>query len=174
MRTAPRCAPQRPTGVARHGKRLTHHGFSGTPLPWIRKTGDFSAMPASPYDHRVSIHVTGAMHTRLTRLADDRNLPIAELARDALREYLDQQEDVHGSRKHFTKGFQRRIDFIEWQLFVLLWLVARSFAYLISNASGKKLAPETLIEQSLKLAQERRVWMTDQLLNTSSRPEEDQ
>ncbi len=131
-------------------------------------------MPASPYDHRVSIHVTGAMHTRLTRLADDRNLPIAELARDALREYLDQQEDVQGSRKHFTKGFQRRMDFIEWQLFVLLWLVARSFAYLISNASGKKLAPETLIEQSLKLAQERRVWMTDQLLNTSSRPEEDQ
>lgn len=131
-------------------------------------------MPASPYDHRVSIHVTGAMHTRLTRLADDRNLPIAELARDALREYLDQQEDVHGSRKHFTKGFQRRIDFIEWQLFVLLWLVSRSFAYLISNVSGKKLAPETLMEQSLKLAQERRVWTTDQLLSTVSRPEEDQ
>lgn len=131
-------------------------------------------MPASPYDHRVSIHVTGAMHTCLTRLADDRNLPIAELARDALREYLDQQEDVQGSRKHFTKGFQRRIDFLEWQLFVLLWLVARSFAYLISNASGKKLAPETLVEQSLKLAQERRVWMTDQLLNTSSRTQEDQ
>jgi len=131
-------------------------------------------MPASPYDHRVSIHVTGAMHTRLTRLADDRNMPIAELAREALREYLDQQEDVQGSRKHFTKGFQRRIDFIEWQLFVLLWLVSRSFAYLISNASGKKLAPETLIEQSLKLAQERRVWMTEQLLDTSSRPEEDQ
>ena len=114
------------------------------------------------------------MHTRLTRLADDRNMPIAELAREALREYLDQQEDVQGSRKHFTKGFQRRIDFIEWQLFVLLWLVSRSFAYLISNASGKKLAPETLMEQSLKLAQERRVWMTDQLLDTASRPEEDQ
>jgi hypothetical protein len=67
-------------------------------------------------------------------------MPIAELACEVLREYLDQQEDMQGSRKHFTKGFQCQIDFIEQQLFVLLWLVSHNFAYLISNTSSKKLA----------------------------------
>lgn len=48
------------------------------------------------------------MHKRLMHLADERNLPIDEIGREAVRLCLDEQEDVVGSRKHFTKGFQPR------------------------------------------------------------------
>jgi hypothetical protein len=106
------------------------------------------------------------MHTRLTRLADDRNIPIAEVAREAIRAYLDEQEDVQGSHKHFTKGFQRRVDFLEWQLSILLWLVCRGLAYLISHVSGQKLTADALMEQAIRQAQERHVWLHNQLSRT--------
>jgi hypothetical protein len=91
-------------------------------------------MPVSPYDHRLSLHITAAMHTRLNHLADDRNLPIAEIAREALRLYLDEQEDVLGSRKHFTKGFQRRMDYQDWLHIVAMTTLLRAFSILLSAA----------------------------------------
>lgn len=129
-------------------------------------------MSVSPYDHRVSIHVTGAMHTRLTRLADDRNAPIAEIAREALRAYLDEQEDVQGSRQHFTRGFQRRIDFLEWQLTIVLWLLCRGLAFLISQASGQKLTADALMEQAIRQTQERHTWLHNQLRQAARELEE--
>jgi predicted transcriptional regulator len=106
------------------------------------------------------------MHTRLTRLANDRNTPIAEVAREALRAYLDEQEDVQGSRKHFTKMFQRRVDFLEWQLSVLLWVICRGLAFLISHASGQKLTADVLMDQAIRQAQERHAWLHNQLRRT--------
>jgi predicted transcriptional regulator len=107
------------------------------------------------------------MHTRLTRLADDRNTPIAEVAREALRAYLDEQEDVQGSRKHFSKGFQRRVDFLEWQLSILMWLVCRGLAFLIGQASGQKLTAAALMDQAIRQAQERHAWLHNQLRRTA-------
>jgi hypothetical protein len=120
-------------------------------------------MTKSAYDHQVSFHVTRAMHTRLNRLADDRNVPIAEIGREALRAYLDEQVDVQGSRKHFTKGFQRRIDFVEWQLTVLLWVLCQSLAYLLRNNTNQKLTADGLLTQAIRQAQERHEWLHQQL-----------
>jgi hypothetical protein len=39
-----------------------------------------------------------------------------------LRTYLDEQEDLLSSRKHFTKMFQRRVTYIERLLAISLWL----------------------------------------------------
>jgi predicted DNA-binding protein len=51
------------------------------------------------------------MDDRLEQIAKQRDEPKAEVARAALRAYLDEQEDLIGSRKHFTKAFQRRMDY---------------------------------------------------------------
>lgn len=131
-------------------------------------------MPISPYDHRLSVHITGAMHRRLTRLADDRNTPIAEIAREAIREYLDVQEDVQGSRKHFTKGFQRRIDFVDWQLSVLLWLMCRGFAYLISAVTKHKVTPEHLMIQAIEQSAQHYHWMQSNLSTTAMQIRKDE
>lgn len=74
------------------------------------------------YTNRLSLHVTAAMSDRLDQIALLRDEAKAEIVRAALRAYLDEQEDLLSSRKHFTKMFQRRIDYVERLLAIVLWL----------------------------------------------------
>ncbi|TVR25170.1 MAG: CopG family transcriptional regulator [Anaerolineaceae bacterium] len=74
------------------------------------------------YTSRLSVHVTPAMQNRLEQIAAMRDLPKAEIVRAALRAYLDEQEDLITSRKHFTKMFQRRVDYIERLVVMTFWL----------------------------------------------------
>jgi predicted transcriptional regulator len=89
------------------------------------------------------------MHTRLNHLADERNMPIAEIAREAIRMYLDEQEDVLGSRKHFTKGFQRRMEYQDWLHLVTLTTLLRAFSILLSTALDSKLDEADLLHDVL-------------------------
>ena len=74
------------------------------------------------YTSRLSLHVTPAMSDRLDQIALIRDEAKAEIVRAALRMYLDEQEDLISSRKHFTKMFQRRINYIEKLLVITLWV----------------------------------------------------
>jgi predicted DNA-binding protein len=74
------------------------------------------------YTSRLSLHITPAMSDRLDQIALMRDEAKAEIVRAALRAYLDEQEDLISSRKHFTKMFQRRVDYIEKLLVITLWL----------------------------------------------------
>ncbi|MCL4876199.1 MAG: ribbon-helix-helix protein, CopG family [Anaerolineae bacterium] len=75
------------------------------------------------YDHRLTVGVTAQMNARLDTLADIRNQPKSELAREAIRLWLDHAEDARMSRAFFTKSFQRRIDHLDWQLEVLVQML---------------------------------------------------
>ena len=74
------------------------------------------------YTSRLSVHITPAMSDRLDQIALMRDEAKAEIVRAALRLYLDEQEDLISSRKHFTKMFQRRINYIEKLLVITLWV----------------------------------------------------
>jgi predicted DNA-binding protein len=93
------------------------------------------------FDYRLSANISQQMNTRLDTLADIRNTPKAELAREAIRFWLDHQEDAQMSRQFFTKSFQRRLDYLDWQLEVLMHM-------LISLANKR---PD-LLEQSIREA----------------------
>jgi predicted DNA-binding protein len=79
---------------------------------------------------RRSITMTPEMRDRLTQLVSKhpRDTTEADLIREALRAFLDEQEDLIGSRRHFQKSLQDRIDRLEsglvFQLNVLLFLLA--------------------------------------------------
>lgn len=75
------------------------------------------------YDHRLTVGVTVQMNARLDTLADIRNQPKSELAREAIRLWLDHAEDARMSRAFFIKSFQRRIDHLDWQLEVLMQML---------------------------------------------------
>ena len=75
------------------------------------------------FDHRLTVGVTAQMNARLDTLADIRNQPKSELAREALRLWLDHAEDARMSRAFFTKSFQRRINHLDWQLEVLMQML---------------------------------------------------
>jgi predicted DNA-binding protein len=74
------------------------------------------------YTNRLSLHITAATSDRLDQIALLRDEAKAEIVRAALRAYLDEQEDLLSSRKHFTRMFQRRIDYVERLLAIVLWL----------------------------------------------------
>lgn len=78
---------------------------------------------------RRSIGMTQEMRDRLAQLVSKqpRNTTEADLIREAIRLYLDDQEDLIGSRKHFHKSLQIRIDKLEhalsFHLNILLYLI---------------------------------------------------
>jgi len=74
------------------------------------------------YPQRLSVQVTDAMDNRLEQVARGRDEAKSEVVRTALRAFLDEQEDVIGSRKHFTKAFGRRVDQLERLLSVAIYL----------------------------------------------------
>ena len=77
-----------------------------------------------------SITMTQEMRDRLALLVSKqpRDTTEADIIREAIRLYLDNQEDIIGSRKHFQKSLQDRLDKLEsafaFHLNVLIYLLA--------------------------------------------------
>ena len=77
-----------------------------------------------------SITMTQEMRDRLALLVSKqpRDTTEADVIREAIRMYLDNQEDIIGSRKHFQKSLQERLDRLEsafsFHLNVLIYLLA--------------------------------------------------
>jgi predicted DNA-binding protein len=77
-----------------------------------------------------SITMTQEMRDRLALLVSKqpRDTTEADLIREAIRLYLENQEDIIGSRKHFQKSLQDRLDRLEsalaFHLNVLIYLLA--------------------------------------------------
>src|SRR5258708_15875376 len=89
-----------------------------------------------------SIAMTEEMQDRLQQLVSKhgREFSESDLIREAIRRYLDDQEDIIGSRRHFAKSFQDRIDRLEYALTfhlnVLLHLTARRFALVLYSITN--------------------------------------
>jgi predicted DNA-binding protein len=77
-----------------------------------------------------SIAMSEEMHALLAQVAarQGREVTEAHLIREAIRQYLDAQADVIGSRRHFQRALQQRIDHLEraitFQMHILLCLLA--------------------------------------------------
>lgn len=96
-----------------------------------------SENPNARHECRLSANITLAMFHRLEHIAELRGIAKSELVREAIRFYLDEQEDLAGSRKHFSKAFQRRVDYLDWQLEVLVQMVAY-LAAVLAKAYAKE------------------------------------
>lgn len=108
------------------------------------------------YAHRSSISMTQAMWDRLCQVVTNRRDPkfkTSDAVREAIRYYLDAQEDLIGSRKHFTKSLQNSLSLHEqtivFTLHALLLLVARLFVYIIKSRDGRDVDPLLLIQSSI-------------------------
>ena len=67
---------------------------------------------------RRSINITPEMRDLLAQIAakQARDVTESDLIRDAIRQYLDQQADLVGSRRHFQRSLQERLDALEGTL----------------------------------------------------------
>jgi predicted DNA-binding protein len=102
---------------------------------------------------RRSLSMTPEMAGRLSQIANTkpRNVTEADLIREAIRRYLDEQEDLTGSRKHFQRSFRERIDHLEaavtFQLNVLIYLLALDEQTLRDAIIAAKQDGETILAQ---------------------------
>jgi len=120
-----------------------------------------STDPQNQYDdyrlnHHSSISMTQAMWVKLEQVVENRRDPKfnqSDAVREAIRFYLDNQEDLIGSRKHFGRSLQRSLSQHEqtilFTLHALLLLVARLFIYIIKSKDGREIDPMKLIESSI-------------------------
>ena len=108
-------------------------------------------MPRKPI--RRSLAMTPQMAQRLNQLVSTkpRNVTEANLIREAIRRYLDEQDDLAGSRKHFQRSFRQRIDQIEeaitFQLNVLIFLLDADEDQLREAIIAARERGETLLAQ---------------------------
>lgn len=81
-----------------------------------------------------SIAMSEEMHGLLTQIAAKHGRDITEshLIREAIRQFLDEQTDLIGSRRHFQKSLQLRIGRLErsliFQMNILVYLLAAILA----------------------------------------------
>ena len=101
------------------------------------------------YPQRLSVQITDAMDDRLEQVARGRDEPKAEIVRAALRVFLDEQEDVIGSRKHFTKAFGRRVDHLERLLSVGLWLNLQTLHLLYERVRKEQIEAGDLLADAI-------------------------
>jgi predicted DNA-binding protein len=104
------------------------------------------------YPNRLTVPITRAMDDRLEQVAKQRDEAKAEIVRTALRAYLDEQEDLIGSRKHFSKALQRRMDYQDWILLVVIKMLSHSLGSLLSELAQKPFDGDILLEHALYTA----------------------
>src|SRR5258708_391349 len=113
----------------------------------------------SKYTERYTLIVTEEMDRKLQQLLDkqDRSVSLSDLLRTAIRQYIDDQEDVIGSRRHFSKSLQNRLDQLEnnllFYLDVIIFLLAASLAVIVQAVTrDAKVQSTALIRVSIKTA----------------------
>jgi len=104
------------------------------------------------YPKRLTAQITDAMDDRLEQVARGRDEAKAEVVRAALRAFLDEQEDVIGSRKHFTKAFGRRIDHVETLLMMLISLDLDIKHMLVERLKKEAVDLGELLEDAVRTA----------------------
>lgn len=81
-----------------------------------------------------SISMSEEMHALLNQIAAKHGRDITEshLIREAIRQFLDEQSDMVGSRRHFQKSLQLRLDRLErsllFQMNIVIYLLAAILA----------------------------------------------
>lgn len=84
-----------------------------------------------------SMPITSAMMAQLEYLSALQSKSTNDLVRRAIREFLDNQGEIAGSRRWFTKAFRETVvegfQTISWQLVLLTVLVSHGFAILIQT-----------------------------------------
>lgn len=86
------------------------------------------------FDARLNIYVSAEVQRKLEQLRDQRGprATVPDLVREAIRQYIDNEEDIIGSRRHFQRSLRDTVEAAERDL---LWndLVTLAFVWQMLN-----------------------------------------
>ncbi len=118
------------------------------------------------FSKRLNIYVTAEMLRKLEQIRDQRGPQetVPDVVRNAIRLFIDDQEQIIGSRRHFQKMLREDLTEVETHLLErigdaqieILWgqiygLVAalHALAALVSRVAGQQVTFETLLRQAV-------------------------
>ncbi len=127
-----------------------------------------------------TLYMTPEMWDHLHQIATNRGRDCTEnsLMREAIRTFLDEQTEVIGSRRHFQKSFQQRIDQLDAQarqnagqqtqllsfyLTVVIHLLALGLAPLLHHLTKTPITPQQLIQKAIIEAHKDEAALTQQI-----------
>ena len=113
-----------------------------------------------------TIYLSPEMWSYLTQLASKRGRDCNEstLIREAVRAFIDGQSEVIGSRRHFQKSLQERVDqfeervirstertnaSVQFYLHILIHLLAFSMAHLMTHIARKEITAQQIIQRAV-------------------------
>ena len=113
--------------------------------------------------HRITIRMTGPMYANLQRLAGTQPR-MADIIREAIRQYLDDQGELTGSRRYFTGRFRDEVRALReetsWHLTLITILLAEMLAVIIRGTvkfNDEETAKQFTASGILRMAEERLV-----------------
>ncbi len=118
------------------------------------------------YPKRLNVYVTAEMQRKLEQVRDQRGpqTTTPDVVREALRLFLDDQEQVIGSRRHFQKTLREEIGTVRsafqgdlklvqadliWANVFSLVLLASSLAPVVARVTGQPVSLESLLKQGV-------------------------
>lgn len=110
------------------------------------------------YDYRLNVYVTFELQHKLEQIRDQRGpkVTVPDIVREALRLYVDQEEDIIGSRRHFQRHLREVIESVKdellWNQLVLLALVWQGNATLLGAIKTPHVPFKDSFEQALLFA----------------------
>ena len=125
---------------------------------------------------RITIRMTGPMYANLQRLAGTQPR-MADTIREAIRQYLDDQGELTGSRRYFTGRFRDEVhglrEDMNWQLTLIIILLSEMLSLLIRGAvkfDDEETAKKFTASGILRMAEERLVesgWRVRERVSTA-------
>lgn len=110
------------------------------------------------YPKRLNVYVTAEMQRKLTQIRDQRGpqVTVPDVVREAIRLYVDDQEQIIGSRRHFQKTLREEIELaqrvITWNQIVLMVMVSHWLSPVVSAVSKQPLSGRDLFVKAMSQA----------------------
>ena len=86
------------------------------------------------FESRLNVYVSAELQRKLEQIRDQRGpkVMVPDIVREAIRLYIDNEEEIIGSRRHFQRGLRETIDNARDEL---LWnnLVTLAFLYQLQS-----------------------------------------
>ncbi len=110
------------------------------------------------FDARLNVYVTAAMQHKLEQLRDQRGpqITVPDLVREAIRQYLDNEEEIIGSRRHFQRGLRETVmlakDELLWNNLVTLGFLWQLQSPVLAATTKQSLNFREVFDKALAFA----------------------
>jgi hypothetical protein len=86
------------------------------------------------FDARLNVYVSTEVQRKLEQIRDQRGpqTTVPDIVREAIRSYIDNEEEIIGSRRHFQRNLRDTVDATKFQL---LWSQVLTLAFVWQSIS---------------------------------------